>query len=350
MSMATHIHFRRPVGYCIRSAVVMLSSLIRVAWRRARRGPLLPDWNFWVEVNTEIMRAQMERAFVMPVAEARLYLDAVTVVSPRLHRVEVTNVCTADVKGRWFIPNSITTQAIMLYLHGGGYSFYPRHYANLITDITLASRCKSFALDYRLTPESRFPAQLEDGLRAYQWLLHEAAGQPLVLVGDSAGANLSLALLQQARERRLRMPDVVILLSPPVKFDMDAAKLAVDERFDWVRRWMLTKWADWFCDAQQRTAPLISPIYADLRGLPPIYIQDGRVEILHETIGNFVNVARQQGANVVLDSWDNMNHDFQFFGINAPQSQNAIGRIGEVVTSCLAHTTTATSIRLGTTW
>ncbi len=225
----------------------------------------------------------------------------------------------------------------MLYLHGGGYSFYPRHYANLIADVTLASRCRTFALDYRLTPESRFPAQLEDGLRAYQWLLHEAAGQRMVLVGDSAGANLSLAFLQEARERRLRMPAVVILLSPPVTFDVDVAKLAIDERFDWVRKSMLAKWADWFCDAQQRADPLISPIYADLRGLPPIYIQDGRVEILHETIETFVNVARQQGANVVLDSWDNMNHDFQFFGTGAPQSQKAIGRIGEIVTSCLTE-------------
>jgi len=305
----------------------------------------LPSWNFWVEAITEIMQAQLKRAFFMPVVEARLYLDAVTLVSPVLRRVELTSVCTADVKGRWFVPNSIPAQATMLYLHGGGYSFYPRDYANLITDITLVSKCRTFALDYRLAPEFRFPAQLEDALRAYEWLLHEAAGQQIVLAGDSAGANLSLALLQQVRERRMRMPAVVILLSPPAKFDLDAAKLNVDERFDWVQKWMLAHWANWFCDAQQRTDPLVSPIYADLRGLPPIYIQDGRVEILHQTIEAFVNVARQQGADVVLDSWDEMNHDFQFFGADAPQSQTALKRIGEVVTSRLRHAATAAGER-----
>ncbi len=337
--MAKCIHFSGPARYQIRGTAIMLRCLIGVALKRAWRGPLLPDWTFWAEVNTEIMRAQLKRAFFMPVDEARLYLDAVTVLSPALKRVELTNICTADVKGRWFIPKSIPTQALMLYLHGGGYSFYPQHYANLIAAITLASKCRTFALDYRLTPEFRFPAQLEDALRAYRWLLREADGHPVVLAGDSAGANLSLALLQQMRERRLRMPAVVVLLSPPAKFDVDAAKLSVDERFDWVCKWMLAHWADWFCDAQQRTDPLISPIYADLRGLPPIYIQDGGVEILHRTIEALVNAARQQGANVVLDSWDNMNHDFQFLGADAPQSQEALRRIGEVVTSWLKHPT-----------
>ncbi len=92
--MAKRIHFSRPVDYCIHGMGTMLSSVVRVAFRRARRGPLLPDWNFWVEVNTEIMRAQLERAFVMPVVEARLYLDTVTVLSPALKRVDITNVCT----------------------------------------------------------------------------------------------------------------------------------------------------------------------------------------------------------------------------------------------------------------
>ncbi len=293
------------------------------------------------------MRAQLESAFVMPVIEARLYLDAVTLVSPALKRVRLGTVRTTEVKGRWFIPKSIATPASMLYLHGGGYSFYPKNYANLIADIALASKCRTFALDYRLTPEFRFPAQLEDALRAYEWLLHETVGQELVLAGDSAGANLALALLQQLRERRMHMPAVVILLSPPVKFDIDAAKLTVDERYDWVHKWMLARWADWFCDVRQRTDPLVSPIYADFRGMPLIYVQDGGVEILHETIRSFINALQQSGADARLDTWSDMNHDFQFFGADAPQSQAALNRIGEVVMSRLRPAAKAVEQRAG---
>ncbi len=339
--MADHIQFSGTVKDCVCGTAIMLRCLTRVALKRAWRGPLLRNWNFWAEASTEIFRAQLDKAFAMPVQEARRYLDAVTSVSPSLSRVAITRVCTAEVKGRWFVPNSIPPQGTMLYLHGGGYAFYPRNYANLIADIALVSRCRVFALDYRLAPEFRFPAQMEDALQAYAWLLHDAADQEIVLLGDSAGANLSLALLQKVRERRLRMPSVVILLSPPAKFDVDAVKFAIDERFDWIRKCMLAEWANWFCDKQQRTDPLVSPIYADLRGLPPIYIQDGAVELLHETITAFVNVARQQSADVVLDTWDDMNHDFQLFGADVPQSQAALKRVGEVVQSRLRQAATA---------
>jgi monoterpene epsilon-lactone hydrolase len=94
---------------------------------------------------------------------------------------------------------------------------------------------------------------------------------------------------------------------------------------------MLVKWADWFCDAGQRTDPLVSPIYADLRGLPPIYIQAGRAEILYDSIQAFADRAKIQGADVVLETWEDMNHDFQMFGRLAPQSRAALRRVGEVI-------------------
>ena len=84
----------------------------------------------------------------------------------------------------------------MLYLHGGGYAYYSKFHANLIALVTLAANCKTFALDYRLIPEHPFPAQLEDALAAYLWLLeNDVPPERLVVAGDSAGGNLALALL-----------------------------------------------------------------------------------------------------------------------------------------------------------
>ncbi len=94
---------------------------------------------------------------------------------------------------------------------------------------------------------------------------------------------------------------------------------------------MLEVWADWFCDSAERRNPLISPLYADLRGLPPIYIQAGRAEILYPSIQAFADRAREQNADVVLETWEDMTHDFQLFGLDSPPSAEALQRIGQVI-------------------
>ena len=88
-------------------------------------------------------------------------------------------------------------------------------------------------------------------------------------------------------------------------------------------------------------------MWADLRGLPPIYLQAGRAELLYDSIQVFVEHARAQGADVVFDTWEDMNHDFQVFGSDAPQTSEALRRIGEVIHSRLPafHVTEAVSAR-----
>jgi acetyl esterase/lipase len=225
-----------------------------------------------------------------------------------------------------------------LYLHGGGYSFYPKAYANLIALITLAAQSRTLALDYRLSPEYRFPAQLEDAVGAYRWLLDNGTDpNELVIGGDSAGGNLALALLLSARDLKLPLPKLAFALSPPtdleaaIEFEGSSTSLVRNEAFDWIDRRMLFKWADWFCQPTQRRDPYVSPAYADLWGIPPIYIQAGRAEILHDSIAAFASRAKSQGADVVLDSWADMNHDFQMFGYQVPQSAEALRRLGEVI-------------------
>ena len=92
---------------------------------------------------------------------------------------------------------------------------------------------------------------------------------------------------------------------------------------------MLEQWADWFCERAERWHPLVSPVWADLRGLPPIYIQAGGAEILYDSIQAFADRARKQGADVVLETWKNMNHVFQMFGPDVPQSAEALRRLGK---------------------
>ena len=134
--------------------------------------------------------------------------------------------------------------ATVLYFHGGGYSFYPRAYANFIALITLAAKSRTFALDYRLSPEHRFPAQLEDALNAYRWLLETGVDPDhLVLAGDSAGGNLALALLLAARDSKLPLPALAIALSPPTDFETNHASIVRNQDSDWIDKRMLDQWA-----------------------------------------------------------------------------------------------------------
>lgn len=332
--MAARIHFRGPAKYRAKSASIVAQCIADVTARRAVKGPRSPGWNWHFEVGTAILKRQLLVAFNMAdVNDSRRFLDSVVVTSPALRQVEITpNVHVGVVQGSWFVPKYTPQAVTMLYLHGGGYSFNPKAYADLIAAVTVAANARTFALDYRLSPEYRFPAQLEDVLHAYRWLL-EIGTDPgnLVIAGDSAGGNLTLALLLSLRDASLPLPALAIALSPATDFEADLPAIVANEEFDWISPRMLLKWRDWYCDPAERTNPLVSPIYADLSGLPPVYIQAGRAGILYDSIQAFADYARQQHADVTLESWAEMNHVFQAFGHDVPQSAEALQRIGEVI-------------------
>ena len=328
--MVARIHFTGPTRYRVRSAAELGQSILEVSARRMVKGPQRPGWNRFVEVATTMLKRQVRTAFELhDVVEARRYLDSLVIRSPALSAVNIAQVVQEKFQGSWFSPRKGEPRLNVLYLHGGGYSFYPQAYASFIALITLAANSRTFALDYRLAPEHRFPAQLDDALNAYQWLLENGFDPDnLVVAGDSAGGNLTLALLLKARDLRLQLPALAIALSPPTNFENEV--LGTEES-DWIDKRSLLQWRDWFCEPSQRRDPLVSPLRADLRGLPPIYIQAGRAEILYDSIQAFAAHARSQEADVVLESWADMNHDFQIFGFDAPQSAEALRRISEVI-------------------
>src|ERR1039457_5184479 len=336
--MTARINFRGPPRYRLRSAAELSQAIFEASARRTIKGPRLPGWTWFVEVATEVLKRQTLVAFQMSdVTEARRYLDSVVFVSPALSEVSITPVVEEKFRGSWFAGKDSAGESgkkneprvNVLYFHGGGYSFYPRAYANFIALITLAAKCRTFALDYRLSPEHRFPAQLEDALHAYRWLLEDGTDPDnLIIAGDSAGGNLTLALLLAARDSKLPLPALAVALSPPTDFEADFAGKG---NFDWIEKRMLEQWADWFCDATERRNPLVSPIRADLRGLPPIYIQAGRAEILYPSIQAFADRAHEQQADVILESWEDMTHDFQIFGLDSPPSAEALRRLGHVI-------------------
>jgi acetyl esterase/lipase len=286
-----------------------------------------------VELATQALKRRLTTAFeAADLHESRRYLDSILIRLPELTQVDITAVEQKKFRGSWFAGKDTDPGVTVLYSHGGGYSFYPKAYANFIALFTLKARSRTFALDYSLAPEHRFPVQLDEALHAYRWLLENGTSpDDLVIAGDSAGGNLTLAVLQAARDLKLPLPALAVVLSPPTDFETERASMVRNQEYDWIESRMLDRWADWFCRVDQRRNPLVSPIKADLHGLPSIYIQAGRAEILYDSIQAFADRAKSEGADVVLESWADMNHDFQFFGRYVPQSVEALQRLAEVI-------------------
>jgi acetyl esterase/lipase len=339
--MKVKLQLSGPVQYRARSAAMLCKATVDVCCRRLLHGPRCASWNFAAELGTEIMKRQLLAAFEMPdVNQARAFLDSLAIHSPALSKVRVTELALDSFKGSWIIPGNLDSATTVLYLHGGGYSFHPRSfYNNLAAMIALSAHSKVFALDYRLSPEHKFPAQLTDATNAYQWLLGQGVNpEQLVVAGDSAGGNLTLSLLLSLRDSKLPLPALAICLSPATDFEGCGAGAPVTSEYDWITQPMAMAWADWYCTPEQRCDPLVSPLNADLHGLPPLYIQAGGAEILLAGIQLFAERARKHAVDIVLEIWPEMNHDFQAFGYDVPQSAEAIGRIGEVIASRIPRT------------
>jgi len=330
--MIPRIRFSGPAKYRFQGLTGFSRALRDTSLRRALNGPRYPHWSWFLEVATQVLKQRMAAVFLAgDVNESRRYLDSIQIDFPETAEVSTSPVVESGIKGKWFAGKD-ADDITLLYFHGGGYSFYPEAYANFIALIALATKARTFALDYSLAPEHRFPTQLQEGIAAYKWLLKQGIDpEKLVIAGDSAGGNLTLAVLLAVRDSQLPQPALAIALSPPTDFESEYLSMTANSDSDWITREMLVKWADWFCDAGERRNPLVSPLWGNLQGLPTIYLQAGTGEILYDGIRAFADRAKRAGANVVLEAWDNMNHDFQIFGRYASQSAEALRRMGEVV-------------------
>ncbi|HZQ70712.1 MAG TPA: alpha/beta hydrolase [Terriglobales bacterium] len=290
-----------------------------------------------MELGTGFLRKHLNTAFEMPdINQARRFLDSIELRLPMHDGVKRTPVTQPGFRGEWFELENHSSAATLLYFHGGGYTFYPRSYSFFLQLMTKATQARLLALDYRLAPEHRFPAQLDDAIAAYSWLLNEGT-QPekLIIAGDSAGAHLALGCLLRARDLNLPMPALAIALSPPTDLETDWPSYELNAPYDWIQKPMLNTWADYFCSVSERKNPCISLINANLSNLCPIYIQCGSAEILYDSIQAFGARGQAEGAQITIESWPDMNHVFQLFGPALAQSRQALSQIGKATQAAI---------------
>ncbi len=310
---------------------IFIWSSLYVFTRRLLRGPLLPSWSLLFEASTFYQKALFRAAYrFQDIKDGRELVDALVLQGPALDKVRLEPV-TSPVKGDWYRPEAPKSNRVILYCHGA-YAFYAGSEKVFVAELAVTTGLPIFAFDYRLTPEHPFPAQLEDALACYDWLLecgHEA--KDIIVMGTSAGGNLCLALMQKFRDSKRALPVLAVALCPWTDISNSGESIDRNEPYDTLDRGMIEKGARWFAGEQDPQDPMISPLYADLRGLPPIYIQAGERECFVDMIRACYERAKTQGADITLEVWEGMNHVFQGYGELVPESKEAMGRIATIV-------------------
>ena len=244
---------------------------------------------------------------------------------------EVTPVTAAGRPAEWVTAPGILADRAVLYLHGGGYVIGSCDtHRNLAYNLSAASKARVLVLDYRLAPESPFPAAVDDAVNAYCWLLDKGF-EPgrLSIGGDSAGGGLTVAALVALRYRGQPMPAAGLCLSPWVDMEGVGASMAAKEDEDPTLNHEALLWfSERYLAGADARAPLAAPIYADLTGLPPLLIQVGTAEVLLDDSLRLAERARAAGVDVSLDVAHDMMHVWHLFAPVLDEAGEAIARAG----------------------
>jgi len=244
--------------------------------------------------------------------------------------IKAEEVEFGDFRARWIKPKGLrATTKTILYIPGGGFIFpASTAHTTILSSLVTKTRSQGLLVHYRLAPEHPFPAGLEDALYSYQYLLD--SGIPpsdIVIAGDSAGGGLTLSLLQALKEEGLPMPSAAALISP-----------LADLSFSGESR-QFNRWRDPMLPTQRKMRafeeytsdtpsehPLLSPVYGDLSGFPPLFAQVGSTEILLDDTLRVAQRAREQGVEVEVEIWQSLPHVWHLWSY-LPETEEALSRI-----------------------
>ncbi|MBV8455874.1 MAG: alpha/beta hydrolase [Acetobacteraceae bacterium] len=269
-------------------------------------------------------------------SERRQRLDALGMQYQVPEGVRVEPVQANGVAAEWTMAPGADLGRVILFLHGGGYiAGSLNSHRHLVAQVGREARSRTLALDYRLAPENPFPAALEDAIAGYRFLLSEGyEPKRIALAGESAGGGLAMATLVSVRDANLPPPGCVWLSSPWV--DLEAigptmtAKAAADPL---IQRPYLLELASAYLNGGDPRTPLAAPLYADLRGLPPLLIQVGSAETLLDDAVRLAGVAGTADVRVRLEIWPDMIHAWHLFYQQLEAGRRSLAEAGAFIRS-----------------
>jgi epsilon-lactone hydrolase len=267
--------------------------------------------------------------------ERRKRLDEVGAVWPVADDVELTEVDVNGLPGEYSVVPGSDASRVLLYFHGGGYcSGSILSHRRLVTEAGRAARMRTLAVAYQLAPEHPFPAAYDDALAAWRFLRDQGiSASQIAIGGDSAGAGLTLALISRLRDAREELPACAWLISPWTDLIMSGSTLASKAAVDpLIHREYLNELADAYVPAGiDRKDPRVSPLYADLRNLPPILIQVGSDETLLDDATQLAALAGAADVAATLEIWPHMIHAWPLWNANLEDGRRALLNAGAFI-------------------
>ena len=287
----------------------------------------------------DVVRAHLAKlppSETLTTAERRAQYERAEKVFPIPADVKIERVSAPAAPAEWLRPPSAVAGRVVLYLHGGGYVIgSPRSHRHLAAAIASAGAASALLLDYRLAPEHPFPAAVDDAVAAYRWLLDQGiAPGHIVIAGDSAGGGLTVATLLALRDVSGPLPAGGVCISPWVDLTCSGASYRTKAEVDpIVTSGPIEEMARAYLGDRDRRTPLASPLFADLRGLPPLLIHVGSDEMLLDDAIQLSERARQAGVTATLEVWDRMIHVWHWFLPMLEEAESAVASIGRFIRS-----------------
>lgn len=265
-------------------------------------------------------------------AERRERMDEICAVDPPAPDIAFKPFAIGAVPAEWSLAPGSDAGRVLLYFHGGGYcsGSIVSHRA-MVGAVGRLAGIRTLAIGYRLAPEHPYPAALEDALAAWRFLRGEGyAAEAIALGGDSAGGNLTLASMLALRAAGEALPAAAWLVSPWVDLRMTGrtldSKAAIDPL---ISREYLTSLANAFLAGHDAADPKVSPLYADLAGLPPSLIQVGSSETLLDDAVRLAGALGAAEVPVTLEVWPRMIHAWMLWSAQLDDGRLASERAGE---------------------
>jgi epsilon-lactone hydrolase len=270
--------------------------------------------------------------------QRRLLREAVS-AQPLPADVTVTAAALDGVPTAEITVDEIEPRHVVLYFHGGVYVIGDAFLAaDLASQIGRRTQAKVISVDYRLAPEHPYPAAVDDALAAYEALLRNGiAPSDIAFAGESAGGGLAIATLVNARDHGLPLPAAAFVMSPYVDLTLAGASIETKRDVDplFTRELLQDRVAD-YTAGQDAAFGLISPIFADLSGLPPLIIQAGTHELLLDDAVRLAQQAATADVEVTLDITPGVPHVFQAYHPILDEAAAALERAGQFLSGQLA--------------
>lgn len=248
--------------------------------------------------------------------------------------VDVNRFDIHGIPAAWISPSDAGSKKVIVHFHGGGYVTGGID-SHLMMCVPMAQtlKIKVLLFDYRLAPEHPFPAALEDGIKVYRWLLEQGyTSNDIIFSGDSAGGGLALATTLSLRDEEKPLPSTVVCISPWVDLMCSGESHITNAKTDVVlTTGVLREWASAYTDESNLINPLVSPLYADFHGFPPLFIQVDGSEILLDDAKSLADKARAEGVDVTLKVWNGLWHAWHALGELIPESKMAFDEMGQFI-------------------